>query len=424
MKYIWPLLFVLTSTYALDSVDQLQTRILKLYDKNIIVLNRGLEDGIEINDHIKITDQNGFIARGLCIKRGVKSSHFKIYRVTNPQLVSKDVEYLLLSINQSQIPKDIEENYKNVDFSSNFEDWSEKDLEKQLKLQQKRFASFDFPKDTSDDSIFKKSKKSKTDQFIAKNFDSSLLTKDFKKFYFDIFASPFATESLNNQSEMNLGLSAYNRGDKYDYSFNYSSFERKSVDPFTKDQVERERTEYQLSFEIKDIAQDWSFINMYRYENSKYSDIGNPRSHTQLGLFGFKYKLKNNSPNDFADITYQFFLDQRQDDVFITGVKDPQNFSLIRHGLRLRLKGFINDKKTWMYFNELWWQPAMDSATKTFNFDDNDTFNRLRVSLMAASNFYIDFENHYSSDINQQKLYGLDAIVITNIINFRYQFKL
>lgn len=424
MKYIWPIFLLLSNVYALDSVDELKSKILKVYDKNIIVLNRGLEDGVVINDHIKITDSNGFIARGICIKRGIKTAHFKIYRVNNPKLISKDLTYLLSSINQSQMPKDIEENYKKVDFRNYFKDWSEKDLEKQLNLQQEGFAQFDFPKDTAKDSIFSENKKSKTEKFLEKNFDSNLLFNDLNKMYFGVHLSPFATESLNNQRDMNIGFLAHNNGEKYNLSLNYNQFERVTVDPFTKEKVDRKRTEFDLSFEIKEFAKDWSFINMYRYEDSIYSNIGNPRSHTQLGLFGFKYNFKNLNVDQFADLTYMFFLDQRLDDVFITGVKNPQSINLIRHGIRLRLKGFFNKEKTFAYYNELWWQPAMDTTTKTFDFQDHDTYNRFRFSVKASPNFYIDLENHYSNDINQAKLYGLDAVVITNIINLRYQFSI
>lgn len=423
MKYIWPFFFILSYGYALESTDELKSKILKVYDKNIIVLNRGLEDDIIINDHIRLTSSNGFIARGICIKRGIQTAHFKIYRVTRPKLISKDIEYILSSINHSELPQDIEENYKLVDFTNYFKDWNEIDLDKQLKLQQKRFAKFDFPKDTAKDSILNQYKKSAS-KFVDKNFNSKQLMSDLKALNIGLYASPFVTESLNNQRDLNIGITAFNRGKKYDFLFRYNSFERKTVDPFTLDEVNRKRQEVDLSFAIKEIAKDWSFINMYRFESSQYSDIGNPREHHQLGVFGFKYTFNNINKKEFYDLTYQFFLDKRLDDVFISGSKDPQIFNLIRHGFRLRLKGFFNKDKTLSYFNELWWQPAMDTTTKTFDFNDNDTYNRFRFSVQLASKFYLDYENHYSSDINQQKLYGLDAVVISNIVNFRYQFEL
>lgn len=424
MKIFLLILFVYSTAFALDSVDRLESKILKVYDKNIIVLNRGLEDDIIINDHIKITDNQGFIARGICIKRGNRTAHFKIYRVTKPELISKDTTYLISSINQSEFPDDIIEKYKNVDFSNYFQDWNESNLDKSLTLQQKIFAEYDFPKDTVIDSILKNETKSQSEKFLAKNFNQKKLIEDFNKMYISIYASPFMTESLNNQRDNNYGFKALNKGKKYDFSFAYDSFDRKMVDAFTKESVNRSRTQYALSFEIKDIAKNWNFLNIYQYEDSHYGNIGNPQSHTQLGLFGFKYIQKYTSESDLVDFSYQFFLDNREDDVFISGVKDPQSFNLIRHGFRIRLKGFFDKEKKFSYDNELWWQPAMDLTSKELNFRDNDTYNRLRLSFLITNNLFVDYENHYSSDINQAKLYGLDSVVITNIVNLRYRFKL
>lgn len=99
--------------FALESSDIMKTQILKAYGKNILVLNRGLEDAIFKKDHIKITSSEGFIARGICIKANMMTSHWKIYRVVRPELVSKDTLYDMKSINQSELPYDIKK-YTNI----------------------------------------------------------------------------------------------------------------------------------------------------------------------------------------------------------------------------------------------------------------------------------------------------------------------
>lgn len=424
------LIFCPQFVFALESSDQLSTRILKVYDKNILVLNRGLEDGVFPKDHIKLTSSDGFIARGICIKVGMLSSHYKIYRVIRPELVSKDTNYTLSSINQSKMPRDIQERYKKVDFSNYFKDWNEKDLNKQLKLQQERFVKYDLPTDTSNDEILKLQDQSETQEFINKNFSSSKLKSDISSWYLKLHASPYTIESLNDQRESNYGFEIFNLGEKYDFNLQFNSFRRKLVDPFTENIVDRARKEYTASFEIKDFSENWNFVSMLRYDDARYGNIGTPREHYQLGLFGIKYLFDYQGEDDLFDLSYIFFLDQRQDDALeevmgtATFKKNPQSFNNARHGVRLRLRGYFDNAKQYSFDNELWWQPLFNLTTRNTNFNDMDMYNRLRLSYRAGDNFFLDYENHYSNDINQEIFYNLPQIVTTNVFNLRYQFDL
>lgn len=416
--------------WALESTDRLKTRLLKVYDKNILVLNRGLEDGINKKEHIKLTSSDGFIARGICIKAGMVSSHYKIYRVTRPDLISKDTTYTLSSLKQSRMPSDIIKSFKNVDFTYYFKDWNEKDLQKQLKLQQERFVKYDLPTDTADDEVLKLQGKSNAQKFFDKNFSSAALMQDISSLYIKLYTSPYTVESLNDQRESNYGIHIFNLGTKYDFDFQFNSFRRKLVNPFNEAEVDRARKEYTLSFEIKNFSENWNFLTMFRYDDSRYGNIGNPREHYQLGLFGFKYVMDYTAEDDFADLTYIFFLDQRQDDSLEEVVgstiknKVPRTFNNARHGIRLRIKGYFDSSKKYAFDNELWWQPLLDLETKETSFNDVDMYNRLRLSYRASENFFLDYEYHYSNDVNQDIFYDLPAIVTTNVFNLRYQFEL
>ena len=130
------LLFILifsAKTFALESTDSMKAQIIKVYAKNILVLNRGSEDGIFKTDHIKLSSKEGFIARGICIKQTMMTSHWKIYRVTRPELVSKDTTYTMRSINQSQIP-DLYQQFLSVDFSKYLNDVNDYFEDKQQEL--------------------------------------------------------------------------------------------------------------------------------------------------------------------------------------------------------------------------------------------------------------------------------------------------
>ncbi len=175
---------------ALITSDQMQTHILKIYDKNVLVLDRGLEDGVFKGDHIKMTNQEGFIARGICLQSSLTLSHWKIYRVIRPELVSMDSTYLLHSINQSEVPKSLK-GYREVDFSGAY-DYSEEDANKGLKLQQERLANYDLPESIIEKGGYpKKEARPKEQDFFAKNFSREKLDKDFSTLELSVFASPY-----------------------------------------------------------------------------------------------------------------------------------------------------------------------------------------------------------------------------------------
>ena len=138
-------LFIYSSSLlSLDMNERMSSQILKVYPKNVFVINRGLEDGVRVDEHIKLTSQDGFIARGLCIKTSLRYSLIKIYRVVRPELVSMDTHYTLHSIKQSEIAPHIRK-LKAFDFTNDYKDFSEADIDLGKNLQQKRIANYDLP---------------------------------------------------------------------------------------------------------------------------------------------------------------------------------------------------------------------------------------------------------------------------------------
>ena len=155
--FIFLLTILFTSTiFAIDSSDILKVSIIKHYDKNVLVINRGLEDGIYKADHIKLTNQEGYIARAICIKASMLISHWKVYRVVRPELMSYDSVYTLSSMNQSEIPRDLRAFQKKL-FNDDYNDISDKDINKVVVLQQERIASFDLPKNMEYDPLLEQS---------------------------------------------------------------------------------------------------------------------------------------------------------------------------------------------------------------------------------------------------------------------------
>lgn len=105
---MWKILGVLLSfsAYALDPIESLKNvHILKTYPDNIVLLDRGIEDGIQRNDHAKISQETqGYSSRALCLKAEATQSTWKIYRVPYAEAFSKDYTYTLSGMADKEIP--------------------------------------------------------------------------------------------------------------------------------------------------------------------------------------------------------------------------------------------------------------------------------------------------------------------------------
>ena len=105
---MWKILGVLFcfSAYALDPIENIKNvNILKTYPENIVVLNRGFEDGIQRNDHAKLSqDTQGYSSRALCLKVEANESTWKVYRVPYAEMFSKDYTYTLSGMADKEIP--------------------------------------------------------------------------------------------------------------------------------------------------------------------------------------------------------------------------------------------------------------------------------------------------------------------------------
>lgn len=88
---------------ALTLNEELNTQILKIYPQDIVALNRGAEDGVVEQDHIKLMNGGTFIGRGLCFKTTKKNSYWKFYRVQNAKKLNLQDSYKLISINLSDV---------------------------------------------------------------------------------------------------------------------------------------------------------------------------------------------------------------------------------------------------------------------------------------------------------------------------------
>lgn len=406
-----------SSLWAMESTDRLETHILKAYPNNILVLNRGLEDGIEIGDHGKLTNEEGFIARGVCLKRGMISSHWKIYRVVRPGLVSKDLTYILSAINQSEIPEDIKKRYVKKSFAEEFEDWNEKDLNKALKLQQERLAQSDLPKTNANSPLYLESQKSAGDKFVERNFDADKFSDDLKRYHFSLYASPFSVQSFNNQKNIAYGAKIKSLGEKYLLSFSYDERDRRFVDPITQAEFQENIRDLQTEFRIKRLTESTDLFFNVAYYKRAFADNAIPQSRTRIGPLGVSYFLmRNEDKNEAFSFSYMPLLEQRTDTLSINGEKNSIKESNVRHSVKVHYQDEIT--KTVLFNAYYLWQPVMS------NLENIDNIFEASLSYKMSSNFYTDFIYTYTDDYYQALNTGLDSTNSIYTVNLRFDFEL
>jgi hypothetical protein len=426
LKYIFFLFIILNyQVYALELNDKLTVKILKTYDENFLVLNRGLEDGIEVKDHAKITGDDGFIARGICVKTGLMTSHWKIYRVVHPELVSKDNTYIMRSLKTSPIHPDMEM-VKEDDYSQKFTDWDEKDLSKSVAYQQDRIMKFDLPENNSKDKIIEEANKSDTEKFMDRNFDSEQFVEDFSQYQATIFASPISKQTLNDQEDINYGFQVQNQGQKYELSFSYNEMQSKTVNPIDESVVSSKSVTSNLTFDINRIFPKLSYFMFLNYEQSRQGDVYNPRRLIQGGILGLKFHLYEGEKLQKLDLSYISLLDQREDDVqeydYITGdtTTTQTKSTNVRHSFRLRIVYVFNED--FSFTDTFWYRPYMLLDTREIDYNDTNIDNTAAMSYRLTENVSTSLSHRYTYDINQYRLYNIPPHNHITTLELNYSF--
>ena len=423
--YIYLITVLFSSTiFAIESSDILKVSIIKHYDKNVLVLNRGLEDGIYKADHIKLTNREGYIARAICIKASMLISHWKVYRVVRPELMSYDSVYTLTSMNQSGIPKELQAFQKAL-FNDDYNDISDKDVNKVIDLQQERIVKFDLPNDMSNDPMVRNSSLSESEVFLNKNFNAKKLQNDFSNYNFSVYTSPISWQSQNSQKSINYGFSLSNIGQKYESNFTLNKRESKIVDQYLETEVTSSSTDASFSFNINHITENVSYFMYASYRQARNGEIYYPRTQVQGGLLGFKYHFIENGPSvSKFDISYITLIDymefdsqQFNFDTFETDIVNDTHRT-VRHSIRLRLKARLSDQTS--FNSTLWYKPAMDISTQEMDFNDTMTNWTTSLSWMLTSSISASYVFIYTNDINQERDFGVDPMNQINTLNIQY----
>jgi hypothetical protein len=410
-----------TQIFALESTDVLNVSVLKAYNKNILVLNRGAEDGIFKKDHTKITSNDGFMARGICIKSSMLTSHWKIYRVVRPELLSKDIIYKMSSINQSGIPRDLNR-YTKVSFSRAYNDFGDKNVRKEVTLQQKRIIKGDLPKTIKTARNYRQSKKNVFDKIIETTFTEEDAIRDFSEVYVEVFANPIAIQTREDQKETHYGLSIKNYGRKYQFQINAVEKQISLADPVTGATYDSKSTHYDGQFQINRLTDNFSLISEINFDRQKIGAIYYPHKHYQVGVLGLRYHIWEEDPRyRFIDISYLPVFDTLE-------YSSPNSNSLderigLRHRFQLRVFSKFTKRvnnQTTVTYAPFQGRDEESNQTSSSLYSSFSTTFAYKLEDRVSIEYGID----YIKDMFQGDVYGIRSDNTTQTFRFKYAWDL
>jgi hypothetical protein len=428
------LLFISSQSFALEYNDIIKKiSVIKHYDNNVLVLNRGLEDAIDQFDHIKLTNRNGYIARAICTKSSMLLSYWKVYRVVNPDLLSYDENYTLRSMKQSSLPPHIKRYVKEKRKASNFnfdnEDEdntiTDKDLGRPVELQQDRIVKFDLANDVLEDRVLKEEESENT-EFVERNFDSEKFTQDLSHFNISLFASPVSWQSQDDQKSVHYGFIAQNIGSKYDFTLSYEKNESKAIDQFSDQEVSSSSTQIEADFSIKRISKNWSYFLFVANQQATLGDVKSPAQAIQVGPLGFRYHAYDEKSSTLFNLSYVTTIDnieteRREDNNGVTSFKTNEENNA-RHMFRARFKDRISKKVG--FESQLTYAPLINLDEQRIVWSDNKTQWDVKFIYSLSKDFSASYEFTYLNDIRRDKDLNLNAVNQINTFNLNYRIEI
>ena len=252
---------------ALDPVEKLQNvKILQILKRNVIIINRGLEDGILKDDHTKLTHSKmGFVSRLICIKSYQQKSMWKVYRVTRSEKISLDYNYQLHGIADREIPPHLKELRFHPEKKYVYEIPSQKKSSQQINPDLTK-------KIHKGEGLYQGSEDSPS-------FNKEQLKRELSHHQVSFFISPYIKQSKNSSQNLRFGFSSRNLGKKYIIHSHLDQLIMKQKVLVTGQSTISKSSFGNLSFCIKDRAY---FSSLIQFRSQYFSSLGTPVSHWQI----------------------------------------------------------------------------------------------------------------------------------------------
>jgi hypothetical protein len=418
---MWIILGVLLSfsAFALDPSEILKNvKILRVLPDNIIMLNRGMEDGILRNDHAKISnDTQGYGSRAICLKVSSDVSYWKIYRVPNAEVFSLDYVYTVSGLADREIPSPVD---RLRDHQQSINDPADKKAEN---IGPNPFlVKADLPEKLTERDLIKAVGPDKRKLYIEKTLNRDQLQRDLKDYRISLYASPFTRQSINQGESLRYGFRGGNVASKYRLLTQFEQQQTKMRDPVTKETVATRGTTGQAQFVIHHLTNSLSSLSLLNYNSQNFSALGTPKAHWQFGPIGFTWHLYESKTWEYIDLSYVPLYDTRSTEVIKDGKTITTKDTGLRHGFRFSVRTRINEKVA--FENLFWAKPFQEIGSGKVDGSNLNLVNDLKLIFTLTDNLFFDYNLIYQKDKLWKTLSNLPESNTINSLNFRYDFNL
>ncbi len=415
MKYfLVSLLFLSNSVMALDFSEVLPNiRILQALPQNVVMINRGVEDGIYKGDHARLVNMDGYAARAVCLSSRSEASYWRLYRIVNPASISKDFVYKIVGMNDSELP-DSKTAYKD----ENFKVPVKAEKEKPIALNN------DLPERLTERDLIDPVGYEKRKTYFNTVVDEKTLARELSDYKFSLFASPVVKQTINNSESIRFGGRLENLGDRYRFKLQAEQSQNRLEDPETKESISTSSTAAQAQFSIYHLTNSVSSLSLINFNSARYSALATPKSHWQFGPLGYTWHLYENKQGEAFDLSYIPLLDLRTTEIRDKNGIDVTTVSKsgLRHGVRFGMKKKINERVA--LENLLWFRPYQDLSSWALELNNNNLVNDFKLAVNITNNFYVDYNFIYQNDVLLEELSGLSQTNVINSLTVRYDVNL
>jgi hypothetical protein len=407
-------------SFALDSIDRInEVKILRILPDNIVLLNRGLEDGIARNDHAKlINDIAGYSSRALCLRVAQDLSYWKLYRIPNAEAFSMEYLYSLIGMDDKEIPYSTE---KLRDEVQKIVDPENKKERKDLGPDPFSIKS-DLPQRLTERDLLESTGPEKRKLFSERALNRDQLSKDLSDYRFSLYASPFTRQSINQGESLRYGFRGGNIASKYRLLSQFEEQQTKLKNPMTKEEVSTRSTNGQVQFVIHRLGESISSLSLINYNSQRFSDLGTPKAHWHVGVVGFTWHMYESKTWEYLDISYIPLYDMRTTEVRRNNVTSEIKQNGLRHGFRFGMKTRINDKVA--FENLLWVRPYQNLSSWRVESDNLNLVNDLKLIFTLTEHLFFDYNFVYQKDKLWGTLSNLSDSNTINSLNVRYDFNI
>jgi hypothetical protein len=405
------------SVSALEPFENLRNvKIIRVLPDNVVMLNRGIEDGIMRNDHAKlINDTVGYSSRAICLKVSSDVSYWKIYRVPHAEAFSLDYLYTIVGMADREIP------FPEARLRDKAQEIAEVEKKKADAGTDPFIVKADLPEQLTERDLIKSIGPDKKKLFIEQALNRDQLKRDLSDYRLSLYASPFTRQSINEGESLRYGIRGGNLASKYRLLTQFEQQQTKLKDPLTKEKVSTRSTTGQAQFIIHHLTPSVSSLTLLNYNSQSFSKLGTPDAHWQMGPLGFTWHLYESKTWEYMDLSYIPLYDMRSTDILQTdGTIKTIKESGIRHGFRFALKTRINERVA--FENLLWVRPFQEVASWELKGDDLNLVNDMKLIFSLTENLFFDYNFVYQKDKLWKTLNNLPESNTINSLNVRYDF--